>query len=95
MISLRTIFESDIGTTAIKNFFLIHDHMFDSQDLNVISLFQYNPFESNWTLNLSVIQPFNDHLLHIICTHNLDLYFYIINWISYLFQKSVSKTKQH
>jgi hypothetical protein len=40
IIGLKTIFESDIGTTAIKNLFLIHDISFYSQDPNALSLFQ-------------------------------------------------------
>jgi septin family protein len=42
---------------------------------------------------MSFIQPFLDHILNPICNHNLDLYFNIINWISFLIQKSGNKTE--
>jgi putative DNA primase/helicase len=42
---------------------------------------------------MRVIQPFLDHILNIICDHDLDLYTYILNWIEFLIQKPGSKTE--
>jgi hypothetical protein len=41
---------------------------------------------------MDVIQPFLDHILDIICNHELDLYTYILNWIAFLIQRPGSKT---
>jgi hypothetical protein len=35
---------------------------------------------------MGVIQPFLDHILNIICNHDINLYAYIINLISILIQ---------
>jgi hypothetical protein len=75
--------------------FLVGDTSFCSQDQNVLSLFQSSPYESTCTFNMNAIHPFLDHILNIICNHDLDLYSYIINWISYLIQKPGSKLRQH
>jgi hypothetical protein len=93
IVNLRTIFESGICIAAVKNLFLVHDISFYSLDLNVLSLFQGFPFDLECTLNKSVIQPFLDHFLNIICDHDLDLSSYIINWISFLIQKPGRKTE--
>jgi hypothetical protein len=42
---------------------------------------------------MSIIKPFLDHILDIVCDHHLDFYSYIINRISYLIQKFGNKTK--
>jgi hypothetical protein len=82
IVSLKTIFESG-NDPVFVNFY--------SQDPNVLSLFQSYHYESNCTLNMSVIQPFFDRILNIICNHNIYFYFYIINWISFLIGKLGSK----
>jgi hypothetical protein len=40
---------------------------------------------------LNAIRPFLDHILNLICVHYLDLYSYIINWISFFIQNGGSK----
>jgi hypothetical protein len=71
IINMKIIFKSESNATAVKNLFLIHDVNFYSQDPNVLSLFQGYPFKSIYTLNMSIIQHFLDHILNNICNHNL------------------------
>jgi hypothetical protein len=73
----------------------------------VLSLFQGYPFElrsqpfdirsqtldTDYTFKMNVIQPFLDHILKIICDHDLGLYTYILSWIAFLIQKPGSKTQ--
>jgi hypothetical protein len=40
---------------------------------------------------MNVIQPFLHHILNIICDHDLYLYSYIINWVSFLIRKYENK----
>jgi hypothetical protein len=82
VISLRTIFETGLFISAVKNLFLVHDVSFYSQDLNVLNIFQGYPFKSICNLHMSIIQSFLDQILNIICDHDLNLYSYIIIWIS-------------
>jgi hypothetical protein len=93
IVRLRTIFESGIGTTAVKNSFIVYNFSFYSQDVNVLSSFQGNLFESACTLNMGIIRIFLNHILKIICNNNIDLYSYIINRILLLIQKLGSKTE--
>jgi hypothetical protein len=95
VISRRTIFESGFGPAAVKNLFLEQDLSFYSQELNILSLFQSDPFESTCNFNMSLIQPFLDHILNIKCDHNLDFCSYIINWILFLIQNMEVKLRQY
>jgi hypothetical protein len=91
IINMMAIFESGSDTTAVKNLFLVHDVSFYSRDPNILNLFQQYHLESNCTLNMSITQPFLDHIFNNICDHNLKLYSYIVNRILYLIQKSGSE----
>jgi hypothetical protein len=91
--TLKPIFESDIGTDAVKNLFLVHDLSFYSLDLNALRLFQCCLYESDCTFNMNLIQPFLDHIQNIIWDSDLDLYSYIVDIISFRIQKHGSKTE--
>jgi putative DNA primase/helicase len=52
------------------------------------------PCDIDCSFKMNVIQPFLDHILNIICDHELDLYTYILNWITHLIQKPGSKTEK-
>jgi hypothetical protein len=93
IISFRTIFKSGLPTGNIKNIFRVDNVSFDTPNLSVLYLFQGYPLESNCPINMNIIQTFLDHIMNIIWGHDIDIYFYFINWISCLIQKNGSNTE--
>ena len=65
---------------------------FYSENPFVFSYFQGYEFDFPITFNRGTIKLFIDHIFDIICSKHIELFNYVINWISYIFQNPNGKT---
>ncbi|GMO20432.1 MAG: hypothetical protein Ta2E_11650 [Mycoplasmoidaceae bacterium] len=91
------IFDKRFGCNVVKNLFRIKNARFYSRDPNDLSLFQGYPYErfceSISPNNATLVNPFLEHVRHVICSYNISLIKFVISWISFLIQKPGSKTE--
>ena len=70
-----------------KNFFRRDDMCFYSSEPNVFSYFTGYNYIADGTIDQTIIQPFLDHVMNIICDSNKELYEYILSWFSYIIRR--------
>ena len=75
-----------------KNIFRRDDMCFYSPKPNIFSYFTGYNYIADGEIDQTIIQPFLDHVMNIICDNNKELYDYILSWFSYIVQKPAGKT---
>lgn len=75
------------------NYFLYKSICFLSPDPDIFSIFQGYDYPLVSSISQPLIQPFIDHIHQIICSGDSQLAIYIINWLSFVFQKPNEQTE--
>lgn len=78
-----------------RNYITKREIMFYSNNKDVFSYFQgyqFDIFDEFNEENLEIINPFLNYVKHIICNDNEDIFYWVINWVSYIFKNPNGKT---
>lgn len=70
-----------------SNIFIYDSISFFSSNPNIFSIFQGYDYPLLPSVDMTIIQQFMDHIHYIICSGQRDLTIYVVNWLSFLFQK--------
>lgn len=80
-------------TGSNARFITFNSIAFYTENPFVFSYFQGYEFDRALSINRGTIKLFIDHIFDIICSKHIELFNYVINWISYIFKNPNGKTK--
>lgn len=92
-ISLYTLFNEGVGIDSNKLRFLVKNVRFISDDPDTLSLFRGYPFKPLKMFDLSKIDLWLNHVLKVISNDDVEMYEFILNWISFIVQNPGEKTE--
>ena len=87
VVTIADIFNSNESKLTVKGV------AFNSKEPYVFSIFQGFKYPCLDRIDYSKIQPFLDFVREVIADNNVDVYEYLINWLSYIVQNPGKKTK--
>ena len=87
VVTLADVFNRNESRLTVKGV------CFNTDDPNVFSLFQGYKYNFLPKVDETLIKPFLDFILEVICDSNNEAYIYVLKWISYIVQNPGVKTK--